>query len=158
MDDARRVWKPWLKPWGKCHTESMRVALRFLFSALGLAVASYVLPGIRHDAFVDLLAVAVILGLCQATLGRFLKVVAFVPVACSLGCFGLFINGLIFYLAGTLSAHLGLGFHVKGFWAGFFGALISSVIAYVLEMVFLGSEKKESRSFREEPRRIKIIN
>lgn len=136
----------------------MRVALRFLFSALGLSVASYVLPGIRHDAFVDLLAVAVILGLCNATLGRLLKVVALVPVACSLGCFSLFINGLIFYLAGTLSARLGLGFHVQGFWAGFFGALISSVIAYVLELIFIGSDKKDGNPSREEPRRIKNIN
>lgn len=133
----------------------MRTLLRFLFSAFGLLAASAVVPGIRHGAFVDLLAVAVLLGLLNATLGLLLRVIAFVPLACSLGCFGLVINGFVFWTAGALSQRLGLAFQVQGFWSGFFGALVSSVMAWVLERVLLGAEAPRSP---EPPRRLKILN
>jgi putative membrane protein len=113
--------------------EGVRTLLRFLFSAVGLLVASYVVPGIRHGSFTDLLAVAVLLGALNATLGSLLRFVALVPLVCSFGCLSLIINGLVFWLAGWLASSLGLGFQVKGFWAGFFGALVSAVVASLLE-------------------------
>jgi putative membrane protein len=132
----------------------MRTLLRFLFSAVGLLTASYLVPGITHERFLELLAVAVILGALNATVGTLLKFVAFIPVALSFGCFSLVINGLVFWLAGSLSAKLGLGFRVSGFWAGFFGALVSSLIASLLEMVLLGRQRPDPPS----PRNLKIIN
>lgn len=133
----------------------MRAVLRFLFSALGLLVASALVPGIRHGAFVDLLAVAVLLGALNASLGAFLRVLALVPLACSMGCFGLVINGLVFWLAGNLSGRLGLAFEVRGFWPGFFGALVSSLVAWGLERILVGPQAPPPP---QEPRRLKIIN
>ena len=63
----------------------MNALLRFLFSAIGLLVASSLVPGLGHGSFLDLLIVAVLLGALNATVGVFLKVLAFVPMACSLG-------------------------------------------------------------------------
>lgn len=133
----------------------MRTILRFLFSALGLLVASYVLPGLHHDSFVDLLAVAVVLGVLNATLGPLLKLIAFIPVVFSFGCFSLVINGLVFWLAGALSHRLGLAFQVDGFWAGFFGALITSLVAGFVEVVLIGREPKEGPPA---PHNLKIVN
>lgn len=132
----------------------IKTLLRFLFSALGLLVASAVVPGLGHGAFTDLLAVAVILGLLNATVGALLRFVALVPMVCSFGCFSLVINGLVFWLAGTLSTRLGLAFSVSGFWAGFFGALVTSVVASVLGGLFIPRERERP----EGPRRIKVIN
>ncbi len=132
----------------------IKTLLRFLFSAIGLLVASAVVPGIRHGAFADLLAVAVLLGLLNASVGALLRFVALVPMVCSFGCFSLVINGLVFWLAGTLSTRLGLAFSVSGFWAGFFGALAASVVASVLGGLFIPKERERP----EGPRRIKIIN
>ncbi len=132
----------------------MRTLLRFLFSALGLLLASAVVPGIRHGAFVDLLAVAVILGLLNATVGALLRFVALVPMVCSFGCFSLVINGLVFWLAGTLSSRLGLAFSVSGFWAGFFGALVTSLVASILGAIFIPKERERPQG----QRRIKVIN
>ena len=70
------------------------------------------------------------------------EVIAIVPMACSFGCFSLVINGLVFWLAGTLSAKLGLTFTVSGFWPGFFGALVSSVVASVLGAIFIPKDRK----------------
>jgi putative membrane protein len=116
----------------------VRLLLRFLFSAVGLLVASSLIPGIHHGAFLDLVVVAVLLGALNSTLGLTLKFLAVVPMVCSFGCMSLVINGLVFWFAGWLAGNLGLGFRVSGFWAGFFGALVSSVVATVLEAIFLG--------------------
>ena len=133
----------------------MRLILRFFFSAIGLLVASYLVGGITHGAFTDLLVVAVLLGALNATLGMLLRFIALVPMVCSFGCLSLFINGLVFWFAGWLASNLGLGFRVHGFWAGFFGALVSSAVATLLEGIFLGREQ-ERRG--DPPRRIKNIN
>ena len=132
----------------------MNTLLRFLFSAVGLLVACAFVPGLGHGSFLDLLIVAVILAALNATVGSLLKLVAFVPVACSFGCFSLVINGLVFWLAGSLSARLGLQFTVSGFWAGFFGALVSSLVASLLGALFIPKDRQ-----RPGPRPpIKLVN
>ena len=133
----------------------MRTLLRFLFSAMGLLVASHLVPGIHYAKFLELLGVAVILGALNATLGVLLKFLAMVPMVCSFGCLTLFINGLVFWLAGVLSTRLGLGFSVEGFWAGFFGALVSSIVATLLEWILIG---RENRRPPETPKQVKIIS
>lgn len=133
----------------------MRTLFRFLFSAMGLLVASYLIPGIHRGSFLELLGVAVLLGAMNATLGALLRFLAMVPMVCSFGCLSLFINGLVFWLAGTLATKLGLGFSVEGFWAGFLGALVSSVVATLLEWILIG---RENRRRPEGPREMKIIN
>ncbi len=133
----------------------MRTLLRFLFSAIGLLAASALVPGLHRGTFLELLAVAVLLGALNATLGMVLKFLALIPVACSLGCFSLVINGLVFWLAGGLSQRLGLGFKVDGFWPGFFGALVTSVVAWLLERVLLGKEEPRRPP---PPRPVKAVN
>jgi putative membrane protein len=133
----------------------MNNLFRFLFSAIGLLVASALVPGLGHGTFLDLLVVAILLGALNATVGSFLKLIALVPVACSFGCFSLVINGLVFWLAGALSARLGLGFTVSGFWAGFFGALVSSVIASILGAIFIPKDRRRPQG---PPPPIKVVN
>ena len=133
----------------------MRLALRFVFSAIGLLVACSIIKGLGHGSFLDLLIVAVILAALNTTVGSVLKLVAIVPMACSFGCFSLVINGLVFWLAGNLSSKLGLAFTVDGFWAGFFGALVSSVIASVLGAIFIPQDRQRPQG---PPPTIKIVN
>lgn len=135
----------------------MTAALRFVFSAIGLLVACSFVPGLGHGTFLDLLVVAVILAALNLTVGGFLKVVAIVPMACSFGCFSLVINGLVFWLAGALSSRLGLAFTVRGFWAGFFGALVSSLIASILGAIFIPKDRQRPQG-PQGPRPIKIVN
>ena len=133
----------------------MNSLLRFLFSAIGLLVACAFVPGLGHGSFLDLLIVAVILAALNTTLGSLLKVIAFIPMACSLGCFSLVINGLVFWLAGALSAKLGLAFTVNGFWAGFFGALVTSVVASILGAIFIPKDRQRPQG---PGPRIKVVN
>jgi putative membrane protein len=133
----------------------MSTLLRFVFSAIGLLVACSFVPGLGHGSFVDLLIVAVLLAALNTTVGSFLKLIAIVPVACSFGCFSLVINGLVFWLAGAVSSKLGLNFTVSGFWAGFFGALVSSVIASILNGIFIPKDRQRPQG---PPPGIKVVN
>ncbi|WLT31064.1 phage holin family protein [Geothrix sp. PMB-07] len=133
----------------------MNTVLRFLFSAIGLLVACTFVRGLGHGTFLDLLVVAVILAALNTTLGSLLKLIAFVPMACSFGCFSLVINGLVFWLAGSLSSRLGLNFTVSGFWAGFFGALVSSVVASILGAIFIPKDRQRPQG---PAPRIKVVN
>ena len=142
---------------GRSLGDSVRTLLRFLFSATGLLVASSLVPGIHRGAFLELLGVAVILGALNATLGALLKYLTLVPLVCSFGCLSLFINGLVFWFAGILSTKLHLGFAVDGYWAAFFGALVTSLVATLLEWILIGRENRRPKP-PEEPRRVKIIN
>ena len=137
----------------------MNVLLRFLFSAIGLLVACSIVPGLGHGTFLDLLIVAVLLAALNTTVGGFLKVIAFVPMACSFGCFSLVINGLVFWLAGILAPKLQLNFTVSGFWSGFFGALVSSVIVSILDALFIPKDRQRYQGPPEgPPPRIKVVN
>ena len=133
----------------------MRALLRFLFSAVGLLVATRLVPGLEASSFTELLGVAVLLGALNATLGAMMKFLAMIPVLISFGCFSLVINGLVFWLAGHLSTKLGLHFRVSGFWAGFFGALITSLVAWLLEAILVGQDRSGPGS--RGSRRIKIV-
>jgi putative membrane protein len=129
--------------------------LRFVFSAIGLLVACSFVPGLGHGSFLDLLIVAVILAALNTTVGSFLKLIALVPMACSFGCFSLIINGLVFWLAGALSARLGLAFTVRGFWAGVFGALVSSLTGSLLGAIFIPKDRRRPQG---PPPSIKVVN
>ena len=71
------------------------------------------------------------------------------------GCFCLVINGLVFWAAGSLSERLGLAFRVEGCAPAFFGALLTSLLTWVLERVFLGPQEPRRP---DPPRRIKQVN
>lgn len=133
----------------------MHTLLRFLFSALGLLVAAFFVPGVHGGPFLELLVVAILLGALNATLGLLLRFITYIPNFCTFGCLGLLINGLVFWLAGSLSSALGLHFRVDGFWAGFFGALVSSMVAGLLGWMFLPKKGDDRRG--PEPK-VKVIN
>jgi putative membrane protein len=52
----------------------------------------------------------------------------------TLGLFLLVINGLMLWITSALSDALDLGFHVRGFWAAFWGALVVSIVSTILSI------------------------
>ena len=106
----------------------MRLLLQWLVNALALFALPYIFTSITVDSFVTALIVAVVLGLIN-TLIRPLLVILTLPVTIlTLGLFIFVINGLLFWAVGSFVP----GFHVNGFWAGFFGAIVYSVISWAL--------------------------
>ena len=106
----------------------MRMLLHWLANALALFALPYIFATITVDSFVTALIVALVLALIN-TLIRPLLVLLTLPVTIvTLGLFIFLINGLLFWAVGTFVP----GFHVAGFWAGVLGAIVYSVISWVL--------------------------
>jgi len=111
----------------------MRLLLIWLINAVALLALKYIMPSITVDSFVTALIVAVVLGLIN-TLIRPLFVLLTLPVTIlTLGLFLFVINGLLFWAVGSFVP----GFHVAGFWAGVFGAIIYSIISWALSALLL---------------------
>src|SRR5919198_424376 len=111
----------------------MRLILHWLANALALLALPYIFTSIKVDSFVTALIVAVVLGLIN-TLIRPLIVLLTLPVTIlTLGLFIFVINGLLFWAVGSLVP----GFHVAGFWAGVFGAIVYSIISWILSALVM---------------------
>lgn len=103
------------------------LVLRFLFGVAGLWIAAHVVPGISYRNLGSLLAAAAILGVINAVLRPILVILTLPLTLITFGLFLLVINAFTLKLV-TLFLH---GFHVRGFWPAFLGALIVSVCAWI---------------------------
>jgi len=116
--------------------------VRLLVNAAALWVATRLVPGVTYTGeWLPFLGVALVFGVVNAYISPVAKVLTFPIILLTLGLFSLVVNGLMLWLTGRLSAALGLGFQVAGFWAAFWGALIVSLTSALLWM--LVNEKTE---------------
>lgn len=104
----------------------MKLVLRWIISALALLALPYLVSGIELKSFTFALVAAVLLGLVNAVIRPILILLTLPVTILTLGLFILVINALLFWLAGSFFE----GFHVGGFWAGFFGAILYSLITW----------------------------
>lgn len=79
------------------------------------------------------LIAALILGVVNAILRPILVILTLPVEIVTLGLFTFVINGFLFWLVGGL----GVGLIVRGFWAGFWGAIATAIISWVLS-IFTG--------------------
>ena len=126
----------------------MRFLLRLAVSAAALAVATAVLPGIQLTAgsttskLLTLTAVALIFGVINAVLKPIIKTIGCLFYILTLGLVALVVNALLLWLASAVAGWLSLPFHVTGFVPAFLGAIIISVVTWLLS-VFIPDGKKD---------------
>ena len=100
-----------------------------------LWVATHFVPGVSYCGDpLSFLLVAVVFGVVNAFIRPVAKILTFPLIIVTLGIFALVVNGLMLWLTSSLSTALGLGFHVSGFWAAFWGALVVSIVSTILSM------------------------
>ena len=109
----------------------MQLILVWILNALALLAVAYLLPGIQVDGFGSALIAALVLGLINALIRPLLVLLTLPITILTLGLFMLVINGLLFWLAGSVLR----GFEVNGFWVGVMGALLYSIIAYLFSRI-----------------------
>jgi len=113
----------------------MRFLLRLVITAVALWAAVALVNGITFTgSWLSLLIVALIFGLINAVVRPLLKLLTCPLVLLTLGLFIFVINALMLWLTSTLSVSFGLGFHVSGFAAAFWGALVVSIVSVVLSI------------------------
>ena len=115
---------------------------RLIVNALALWVATRLVPGVTYsEGLLPFLGVALVFGVVNATIRPVLKILTFPIIIVTLGLFALVINGLMLLLTSALSDALGLGFHVRGFWAAFWGALVVSLVSTILSLFIRDSSR-----------------
>lgn len=114
----------------------MPFLFRLLVNSAALWVATRLVPGVSFDGgTMPFLGVALVFGVVNAFVRPLMQILAFPLILVTLGFFLLVVNGLMLWLTSSLSASLGLGFHVAGFWAAFWGAIVVSVTSLLLSML-----------------------
>src|SRR5437762_9840517 len=114
----------------------MRFLVRLLVNAAALWVATRLVSGVTYSGgWLPFLGVALVFGVVNAFIRPVARVLTFPLIIVTLGIFALVVNGLMLWLTSALSSTLGLGFHVNGLWAAFFGALVVSVVSMLLWMM-----------------------
>lgn len=108
-----------------------RMLLNWILSAVLLLVVSHLVPGFVVTSFMAALIAAVVIGLINATLGLFLKVITFPLTIFSFGIFLLIINALMLILA----SHFVPGFVIHGFTPAFWAALLLALLHMFLRWI-----------------------
>lgn len=122
--------------------------IRLLVSAVALGVATWVVSGITlgpgsvWKKAGTLIVVALIFGIINAILKPLIKVVGCAFYVLTLGLIALVVNGLLLWLTSVVAGHLNVPFHVNGFWAGFWGAIIVGLVSWLLNL-FVDTRQKE---------------
>jgi putative membrane protein len=117
------------------------IVIRVVLNAFAVWIATLLVGGV--DVTTDstgkkvatLVVVGALLGLVNATIKPIVKLLSLPLVILTLGLFALVINGLLFWLVAAVSNGLGAPFHVDGFWSGFWGAIVVSIVSWLLSIV-----------------------
>lgn len=116
----------------------MRWLLHWIVNALVLLLVSHFVSGFHISGFVSALFAVVIIGIVNATLGLFLKVMTFPLSFLTLGLFVFVIDAIVLWFSSKLVP----GFSVTGFKPALIAALILALIQTLLG--FPTSDKKQS--------------
>ena len=111
----------------------IRLALVWLINALALIAVAYLMPSIAVSSFGTALVAALVLGLVNAVVRPVLVLLTLPVTILTLGLFIFVLNGLLFWMVASWLE----GFHVAGFWAGVFGAILFSLVSWLLSALVL---------------------
>jgi putative membrane protein len=114
----------------------LQMLVRWSVLALGVALSTKIIPGIRCDGPFTLLCVVLLLTFFNAILKPLLVFFTLPFIVMSLGVGLIVINAVLFYLVGRILKDS--GFHVDGFWPAFGGALVVGVTNMVVSQLLRG--------------------
>jgi putative membrane protein len=106
----------------------------WLINTVALIAVAYLMPSIQVSSFGAALIAALVLGLVNAIIRPILVILTLPATILTLGLFIFVINGLLFWWVGSFVR----GFVVMGFWSGVAGAIIYSLVAWLLSHLLLG--------------------
>ncbi|MCC3317497.1 phage holin family protein [Nocardia africana] len=119
----------------------MALLLRLAINALAIWLAAAWVGGIElkdpPDAgtggkILVVVCVAIVFGLVNALIKPIVKLLSLPLVIVTLGLFLLVINALMLWLTAKITETTDYGLRVEGFWAAIFGAIIVTLVNWVL--------------------------
>ena len=109
----------------------MWLLLHWALNTVALLVVAHVVPGVTVRGWGPALVAAVLLGLANALVRPVLVLLTLPVTILTLGLFLFVINGLLFWAVSGLTT----GFDVRGFWPGVLGALVYSILTWLMWML-----------------------
>ena len=127
----------------------MRLIVRLVAGAVALAVAAWLIdgisigPGTTGERLLTLLFVSVIFGLVNLIVRPIARLISIPLLILTLGLFTFVVNALMLLLTAWIADQFNLAFEVDGFWSALLGALVISVVTFVLNVLL--PDKYEGR-------------
>jgi putative membrane protein len=109
---------------------------RWIATTVAVMVAASIIHGIRYDTAGSLIGAALLLGILNAFVRPVLLILSAPLILLTLGFFVLVLNGLMLLFVPNLVS----GFHVDSFGSAFWGAIIISIVSWMLSAFFRGSD------------------
>jgi putative membrane protein len=110
-----------------------RILLVWLVNTIALAAVAYLMPSITIQSPGAAIVAALVLGLVNAVLRPILVLFTLPVTVLTLGLFIFVLNGLLFWAVASLVP----GFNVAGFWSGMLGAILFSIVSWLLSALVL---------------------
>ena len=116
----------------------MRFILRLLLNGIAIVVAAWFVPGVRLAGVPSALMAGAILGFVNALIRPVLFLLTLPFTIVTLGLFIFVVNAICF----ALTAALVPGFDISGFLAAFFGAIVVSLVSWVLNTIMVDDTER----------------
>jgi putative membrane protein len=129
------------RPRARAAEAGMHFFWRWFVNAVALLIAAWLISGIRltgsggrpgTNEWVTLAIVALIFGVVNAIIRPIVVLLTLPLTIVTLGLFMFVVNALMLMLTSRIAGALDLGFRVDGFGAALLGALVISVVGFVL--------------------------
>ncbi len=112
--------------------------IRWFVTTIAVFVAEKLIPGIYCDSTGALLGATLLLGIINAFVRPLLLLLSLPFIIVTMGLFIFVVNALLLLLVSTIIPP----FHVDGFWSAFWGAIIISLVSWILSSFFRSSDGK----------------
>lgn len=109
---------------------------RWIATTVAVMVAASIIHGIRYDSVASLIGAALLLGILNAFVRPILLILSAPLILLTLGFFILIVNALMLKFVSEIVPC----FKVYGFWNAVFGAIIISIVSWILSAFFRGSD------------------
>jgi putative membrane protein len=117
---------------------TMRFLVRLIVNAAAVFLAANLVPGITVSSFGVALLAGLLLGFVNAVIKPILFVLTLPFTIVTLGLFIFVVNAICL----ALVAWLVPGFTISGFWAALFGAIVISLVSWLLNTIVTDDERR----------------
>jgi putative membrane protein len=122
----------------------MRFLLRWFITAIAVAAAAYLIPGIHVSGSNGLLVVALMalaLGFGNAIIRPILAFLSCGCIVLTLGLFMILVNAVTFWLAAWITnIFLPEAFVVDSLWSALLGSIVVSIVSFALSLLLVDSD------------------
>jgi len=117
----------------------MRFLARLVLNGLAIIIAAWLLPGLHITSPLSALLAGVLLGFVNAIVRPVLFFLTLPLTLLTLGLFIFVLNAICL----ALTALLVPGFSIDGFFSAVFGALLVSVVSWILNGLLVGRRERD---------------